>query len=234
MSGKVSPGEGDLIWHAKPNRVWKLTLPADCGGDAIVFKESLANRQYRYLVSPTPTAREGAHYIMLERLGLPVADLLAVGDLRTGRRLDRSFIVTRFAEGYQDGRAFVLNGARAGDLALRNAFIRECVGKLALLHRIYFYHKGFKAYNVLWRESASPGLVDLCLIDFASCRFRPKFTFAHHVVEDLADFFASLLLPESELDPHLAVYLACNPGCGMNEAALRKRVASRMAGTVRR
>ncbi|MDR1612730.1 MAG: lipopolysaccharide kinase InaA family protein [Planctomycetota bacterium] len=227
LSGNVSPGPGDLIWNAKPKSVWKIVLPPEIGGDTVALKESESDRHYRYQFGPTPIAREAAHYLMLGKLGFPVVELLAVGDVRVGRRLKKSFIVTRYAEGFRDGRSFIAGGECSGDAELRDSFIREGIGQLARFHRMYFYHKGFKCYNLMWREAA-PGRAELRLIDFASCRFRPKIIFAHHVVEDLAAFFDSLKFAPDEADAHLEYYRNRNPGCGLGLEALRRKVADRM------
>ncbi len=197
---------GTVIWHAGENDVIRLRLPEQFGDFDVVYKQTEGMPKWRHAVRASTALKEAANYLMLAKLGFPCAEMLAVGEGRTWRYWHSAFLVTRFAEGYQDGRHILPGFDHGDDIAMRDKVIRACLSCLAKLHQHRLYHKAFKLYNILWRDEGETA--GLKLIDVSSCklvRFRP---FLPYRIKDLADFFKPFDFSDRELTSWLDHYNA--------------------------
>ena len=78
-SGAFTPGEGsEVIWRTRHKYTLKITAPS---GRVVAFKHYDQLRGLRKFVA-SPTFKEAVNYQQLTSLGLPMAQLLAVGDER--------------------------------------------------------------------------------------------------------------------------------------------------------
>lgn len=219
------------IWTTPTSRVWKRTLPDPYGGDTVVLKRTLPRRRLRHAFVPTKAVREVVNYAVFKALGFRTADVLAVGDDRAGPVWRGSFIVTRFVPDFPDGRAFMVNGPEADNAPLRDAFIRASLTALARLHAVGFFHKGCRPYNILWQARPAPPAsapaVDLCVIDVASGRFRPRIGFNYCVAHDLARFLELMPLSLEMFHDYLDFYRALRPDLTLSRDALAARIRAR-------
>jgi len=224
------PG-AEQIWGSRHKKVFKLSLPGELGGKCVVFKHYRGEKVLRYLFAPSKTAREAANYRTLAKLGLPMAKLLAAGDDRRHFRLESSYLVTEFAAGCLDGRAYMPGGEFRERTAWRREFVlrnMDCIGRT---HRVHCFHKAFTPMNLLWKPEEGADGISICWIDVASCRFLlvPERGFRRCLIYDLARFFKYMELPDAEVDEALARYLAANPGCGLAPDALHRMVLANVA-----
>lgn len=204
---------GEVIWKTRNKAVRKVTLPAEYGGITLAFKDYDGVKPLRYALRCSKTALEAANYRAFAALGIPMATLLFAGDERKHFRLNRSFLATRFAEGYADGREFLPGGKLRGTPE-QKAFIDRNLEYVAKLHSIHCFHKAVRVFNFLWKPLGD-GKIDIIWIDVASCRFLtvPERVFRKYQVKDLANFFRDLELPDAELRDALDRYREHNPRC---------------------
>jgi len=205
--------DGEVIWKTRNKEVRKVTLPAEYGGITLAFKDYNGVKPLRYALRCSKTALEAANYRALAALGIPMATLLFAGDERKHFRLNRSFLATRFAEGYTDGREFLPGGKLRGTPE-QKTFIERNLEYVAKLHSIHCFHKAARVFNFLWKPLGD-GKVDIVWIDVASCRFLtiPKRMFEKFLVKDLANFFRDLELPDAELRDAIDHYRQHNSRC---------------------
>ena len=160
---------GEVIWKTRNKAVRKVTLPAEYGGITLAFKDYAGIKPLRYALRCSKTALEAANYRAFTALGIPMATLLFAGDDRKNFRLNRSFLATRFAEGYVDGREFLPGGSLRGTPEQKEFIDRNLV-YVAWLHSIHCFHKAVRVFNFLWKPLGD-GKIDIVWIDVASCRF---------------------------------------------------------------
>jgi len=224
------PG-AEQIWGSRHKKVFKLLVPGELGGKCVVFKHYRGEKVLRYLFAPSKTAREAANYRALARLGLPMAKLLAAGDDRRYFRLESSYLVTEFAEGCLDGRAFMPDGEFRERTQWRREFVLRNMDYIGRMHRVHCFHKAFTPMNLLWKPEEGADGISVCWIDVASCRFLmlPERGFRRCLVYDLARFFKYMELADAEIDDALDRYLAANPGGGLSPAALRGAISAKVS-----
>ncbi len=224
-----SPGgldDAECIWKTRHKEVWKCRVETPAGVKSVIYKCSYSSRPLFYAVHYSKNAREAANYRGLAAIGIPVANLLGCGDFREGRILRRSFLVTEFAEGFRDGRAFLPGGFAAGETALRDEFLRGNLRYLATMHEAHCTHRGFLPNNLLWRKRAEAAEPELCWIDVTSAFFcpLPERLFAREIVRDLATLFAAMKL-DGELRAELIrFYLEMNRRTTLSCDELSRRV----------
>ena len=205
----------EIIWNTRHKYTLKIQTHT---GRIVAFKRYRSLRLFPYLYHKTPTAREALNYQRLQLLGLPMAQLLAVGDDRHCFRPQSSFIVTEFAENCSDGRKFYPGGELERETAWRDEFCLRNFRLLAKLHDAGIYHRGFTPANELWRKRPAPdsdgNLLDIIWIDVASCRPLPSPMLRKKIPDDLTNFLHFFQFTPEEYRRFLAAYC---------EAARRKR-----------
>lgn len=199
----------EIIWNTRHK--YTLKIPA-ASGRTVAFKRYRSLRLFPYLYHTTPTAREALNYQKLQLLGLPMANLLAVGDEREFFRPKSSFIVTEFAENCQDGRAFYPGGKLEHETRWRDEFCRRNFELIARLHDGGYFHRGFTPANELWRARPAPdengNLLDIVWIDVASCRKLPSPLLKKKIPGDFANFLRFFQFTEEQHRFFLQAY--CN------------------------
>ncbi len=217
----------ECLWNTRHKKVYKVQIPEHLGGWLVAYKKYDGFQLFRHIFLPAQTAREAANYKMLEKLGLPMAHLLAAGEFRKNFILQSTFLVTEFASGYYDGRQFMPGGIFRDDLSLRRIFSEKNLKELAKVHKIHCHLRSFKPYNMLWKPAQGSHCdIELIWIDVANCHFRPPFLFPRYVVKDLFSFFKQMRLPPTEQNELLEVYWKENPDCGLTLSELRDKLPS--------
>ena len=165
-------GSSQMIWSTQQKFVLKVSAP---GFGNIACKRyrkipKVAKHLFRY----SPCGFEARNYRILQDLGIPLPELLAVGDTRKFFVLKDCFIITGFADGYRDGRDFFGTGILAQDQTLQQEFLRRNLEMLAFCHQHGIWHRGFTPFNLLYKLKDSPdangNALDIIWIDVASCR----------------------------------------------------------------
>ena len=189
-------GSGKNIWGTRSKFVLKISLP---DGGAAAFKGfHRISRPWRFVLRPSLCGFEAENFSRAAALGIPVPELLAVGDERCFFRLKNAFLMTRFAEGFRDGRDFMPGGIMAADLPARDEFLRRNLEFLARFHDAGLLHRGFTPANLMWNLRSIPdgsgNRLELLWIDLASCRRRPLFIINRLCADELNRCFAPLEL----------------------------------------
>lgn len=187
-------------------RVWRIDLPAELGGAAVVYKFCDGKAPWRYVLNLSHPAREWRNFQVLYSLGVPAPEVLAYGETRRWGIIRDSFIVTRFLEGTRDGRDFMPGGRLRDDVAMRRRFCALVAPHLAKLHRHGFFHKALHPRNVLYRGE-TPETMEVFFVDVARCRIRFGCLMKPAILFDLYTPLRDLELPAEEGRAFLAKYL---------------------------
>ena len=201
-------GPSEKIWETKSRFV--LKVPLSQGGFAVYKRYRRIERPSRFMLRPSPCGFEAYNYQLLGELGIPLPELLAAGDTREHFRLRTAFIMTKFAEGFRDGREFLPGGALAEEKELRTEFISRNFRLLARCHDACVLHRGFNPANLLFKVRSAPdeagNRLELLWIDLASCRRRPRFLVNFLIVHDFRQFFRFFDFSEEEKKTFLDGY----------------------------
>ena len=224
----------EVIWRTRHK--YTLKIPLADGHGAVACKCYPRMRLFPYLHYWSPTTREACNYCKLELLGLPMARVLAVGGERRFFRPLSCFIVTEFAEGFRDGRAFFPGGDLEDRREWRDEFCRRNFALIAKLHDAGYYHRGFTPMNELWHARKTPDgeghALDLRWIDVATCHAARGERLRRRIAADLANFLRFWEFSPERRRELLKVYLDAaqvrrfelDELSGMVEAALAERL----------
>ncbi len=203
-------GPGEQIWSTRSKFV--LKVPLSTGGFAVVKKYRKIAKPIKYLLRLSPCGLEACNFARFKKLGIPLPELLAVGETRKNFHLKTAFIITRFAEGFRDGRDFAPQGKFRDKSTLLKEFLRRNVIELARCHDAHIIHRGFTPANLMWKELAATDIngnrLELLWIDLASCRRCPYFIINRLCAKELARLFTPLELSEELQRELIALYCA--------------------------
>ena len=201
---EVPPKESDscqLINVSSGKYVYRCNI----SGWDFAYKTQQGKTPWRYICRPSLPLRECLHYEVLQKLAIPIPQILAVGDTRKNFVLQESFIITGFLDNTADGRIFMPGGKfRTGYEELRRAYCIENLKLLARLHNAGYFHKAAHPRNFLFRGD-SPENLEVFWIDVARMRKTNNMIFARML--DLHTFFRDMQLPKSELLSLLTRYI---------------------------
>ena len=207
-SGKLRRDGGEpVIWQTQQ----KYVLKVSCGNRSYAYKSYTRIRQKRkYLFRLSPCGLEAKNYQRFQDIGMPMAELAAVGEKRFFCLIRDMFFMTKFAENFNDGRVFGYGGELRRNKELRDEFIRRNLLLLAKCHDSGYLHGGFTPANILWHLREEPDAegnrLDLCWIDVATARKLSIFHPAKILADDPAHFFRFLGAEENELREYLQLY----------------------------
>ena len=199
-AGLLNESSGKMVWRLKA---------ANSAGQEYDFAYKINPRKtpWRYIFKPSLAAREAHNYTMFRELGLPVANVLAVGDKRSFFLLQSSFIATSFLKGTFDGRVFMPLGEMRSETELRRKYSMRNFELLAEIHDNGIFHKAFHPRNMLWRNDNKT--FEVFLIDVARCRKVNAGKMKRAVLVDIHTFARDMKTSETELDELLKHYLSC-------------------------
>ena len=184
----LESGPGEKIWGTRTKYV--LKLPAGENFDVVYKGYRKISKVYSYLLRPSPCGLESVNYQRIADLGIRVPELLAAGETRSFHLLKGAFIITRFADGFDNGRVFLPGAPLAGEEKLKEEFLRRHLELLARCHDGGLLHRGFTPANIMWKKRSAPdgegNALDLLWIDLASCRSLPLWLLNRRCRYDLA------------------------------------------------
>ena len=202
-----------LINSSSGKFVWRLKRSSGGKDFDFAYKINFCRKPWRYILKPSLAMREALNYRMFENLGIPVAHLLAVGDVRKNFLLHKSFVVTTFVADSRDGRVFMPGGELEGEDELRFEFTLRNMDLLAKIHDSGVFHKAFHPRNLLWKGAV--GSMQIFWIDVARCRPIGGFMSAQRaVLVDLHTFFRDMYPRKAELEQAVEHYLQCRRNGG--------------------
>lgn len=202
------PEEG-LLNESSGKFVWKIEYESNEGRKCAAYKTNPGKTPWRYIFNSSLPIREMRNYWLFEELGIPVARVLAAGDIRTTFILKETFIVTEFLENTFDGRVFMPGGSHRNELEKRKKFCRLNLELLAKLHKGGIFHKAFHPRNLLWRDGNKD--MEIFWIDVARCRKVSPGKMPFSIIKDLHTFFRDLRLTREETLELIAHYLSFAP-----------------------
>lgn len=233
----LSESSGKFVWRI---RDCENALKFD-----VAYKTQNGKAPWRYWFRSSLPVRECRNYAYYEALGIPVPEVLAVGDTRHCFHLSESFLVTHYyLSGARDGRAFMKGGAFYHDQCRKRIFCRKNLRLLARIHDESYFHKAFHPRNLLWRDAVRTGAgntdcaagerggssgtgraaekveessMEVFWIDVARCRPCPQRKMHRAVIVDLHTFFRDMRLKAEEVADLLSFYVSCRAAAAASE-----------------
>ena len=200
------PGS-EILWNTRHKYTVKIRTSA---GRFVALKRYRKLRVFPYIHYRTPMVAEARNYQRFLDLGLPMAQLLAVGDTRHFFRPVTSFIVTEFAANCLDGRVFYPDRELAHETAWRDEFIRRNFALLAKVHDAGICHGGFSPSNELWRRRSAPDTdghqLEIIWIDVARCKKLPAPVLRRKIPVDFVKFLQFFRFSQEEIRGFLQTY----------------------------
>ena len=157
----------------------------------VVFKRYRDKRLWQHLLRSSPAYREYCGFALTSAAGIPVAEVLAVGEIRRCGHLVEAFFVTRFEEGAESGFDFQ-QGER--DEARLDEFVRLNLALLAKLHSAGLIHGGFHPRNELYRIGED-GRMSVVWLDLATVKEAGRRSAEKDRREDLTRFLREFAFP---------------------------------------
>ena len=201
--------EAGLIYTSAGKYVWKLECPASRGKTVIAYKTNPGKTPWRYILKSSLTVREVRNYLRFEKLGIPVAPVIAVGDDRKNFILKETFIITGFVTDTADGLQFMEGGKFHSDTENKLIFCKLNLELLARLHHASIFHKAFHPRNLLWRNTGRE--MEIFWIDVARCRIVSRRQMFYAVIQDLHTFFSDMRLTRTQTAELLEYYCTLAP-----------------------
>ncbi len=223
---------GEAIAINKRTRTRRITLSC---GETVYFKRYLMfGKPFRFFLRPGQAAVEVYSYRVMAKLGLPIAEPVAVGEIRRWGSLFAGCIVTREIPG-----SVTLQEYAAGEwLSLPpeqrrrvQAHISSIICRhLQIMHRNRFFHFDPKWRNILIRSEADGTIAGIWWIDCPRGRRLPAWYAEHGRVRDLASLSRKALsfLTRSQRLRFLRNY--CGEGASRHEI---KRLARKIDSFLR-
>ena len=217
-------GPAEMIWQTRSKYV--LKVPLGDGGFVVYKSYRKISKPYKFYFRPSPCTAEALNYQLMMNCHLPMAELLAVGEERNFLHLRNAFIITRFADGFRDGRDFMAGGQAENQQDLRNEFILRNLAMLAHCHDCGILHRGFTPANLLYkvREQADENghRLELVWIDVASCRKRLHLQINGALKSELRQFFRFFNFSSEEMQFYINHYLQARRKHRPNQKILQK------------
>lgn len=220
---ELATGSGEIIWQTDRNTVWHTQIQGQNGLFDMVYKSRPGRYRVNRCISASAMVRDAINLLAINFLGFPTTQLLAVGENRKLSHWHYAFIVTRFAQGFKQVSEILPEAAYGDHPWIQSAVIEESLKALAKLHRHAIYHKAFKPYNIMWKETDDK-TVELCLFDFETSRAILFESFEQYMVRDLFDFFRSFGFSEAQLHHWVTLYLSENTSCLASPAIVVQKI----------
>ena len=182
-----------LINESSGKYVWRIQQD----GFDIAFKLDSGKAPWRYFLKHSLVMREYRNYRLFASLGIPVPQVLAVGELRKCTILRKSFIVTAFVPDTFDGRSYMPGGTFQNRTVERIAFAKQNLLWLGKVHQQNIFHKAFHPRNILCRRK-DDGKIQYFWIDLARCQKMFAFRINRAVVQDLHHFFNDMQFTQEQ------------------------------------
>jgi len=192
---------GDLLWKDGKRGVRKIEIPEQYGGGTVVYKPVYRKNPFRCFMRLSPTAKDAVNLLMLQQLGIDTIKVLCTGEDRAFFALKRGYIITEFAEGFQDGCCFAKDPLLPG----REEFIECAIDLIAKLHSLGLYHGGFKMYNLLWQKKSAVAPMHIKMLDVPTMRL-----FTDRKMDEMVEDVHNILhcfLPLEEMPKYVTEYL---------------------------
>lgn len=201
--GNADNKQGETIWKTRFKDVQLIQLPEELGGYRIAFKTYAEKRFFRYLLRPSLACREADGFHVIESLRIPVAQVLAFGEIRNISHLQEAYFITKYEE---DTETLLWFNEHPEESATLMNLLLENIKYLAQLHAAGFIHGGAHPRNILWRKNADSTIQSIW-IDLASVRKAPGGKkYWKYILTDLSDIAEAFKLCQEDLDRLMTEY----------------------------
>jgi serine/threonine protein kinase len=214
-------GPGEVIWQTRNKYVLLLTTKS---GRKVIYKTTpYIKRSHQYLHRRSPFGNEAWYFQKFAQMGLPMAKLLAAGDVRTNFMLKSGFVITEFAEGFSNGGDFIPGNSLGENFPLRDAYIRKNLEYMAYIHDKRILHRGTTPMNFLYRQNGE--VLELVWIDVATSHYKPFFyRMKPGIVMEIANFLRFFQLNAEERKCYIDYYHNCVKRRYYSTAELTRKV----------
>ena len=223
----------DVLWQTQKKTVLRLKTAS---GLDLACKWGVDVRWLPYGFSWTQAMKEAYNFKRLAHVELPLVKLVAVGEERGFFSIRNYFLVTEYADGFQDGRYFFESFSY--EPWMRDEFTRRNFALIARLHDAGFCHGGFTPMNELWRKLPEPDAegnrLDIRWIDIATCSRAWGQNLKRLIAEDLVNFLRFYSFTEAERREHLRGYLEATKSKRFDLETLCRAVEEELVDRVRR
>ena len=214
---KLEPGE--LVTSSKRTNTYRITLT---GGETVYFKRYLLfGKPFKFYLCPSETAVEIFSYKEMAKLGIPVAEPLAVGEIRRFGSLFAACIVTREIPETMTLKDYAIHEWTFLPLQLRQeaylAISATVCQHLRAMHAAGFFHFDPKWRNILIRKNPSGKIVGIWWIDSPRGKKLPAWRREHGIVHDLAGLSRLALSFLTRSQRLRFLYAYCDPGTTRKE-----------------
>ncbi len=214
---KLKPGE--LITHSKRTNAYKVNLPC---GETVYFKRYLLfGKPLKFYLRPSETAVEVFSYKEMEKLGIPIAEPLAVGEIRRCGSLVAACIVTREIPETITLKDYAIHEWAFLPPQLRKeAFLTisaTICRHLQTMHGARFFHFDSKWRNILIRQNQTGMIEGLWWIDSPRGKKLPVWRSERGIIYDLASLCRMALSFLSRSQRLRFLYTYCGPNMTRKE-----------------
>jgi len=179
---------GERVTRSKRTNAYRVTLK---DGEIVYFKRYLLfGKPFKFYLRPSETAVEVFSYSEMAKLGIPIAEPVALGEIRHCGSLFAACIVTRgipetiTLKDYAIFEwSFLPRQLQKEAFAYLSATICE---HLQTMHRACFFHFDSKWRNILIRQNSEKKISGIWWIDSPRGRKLPAWRCAYGVVYDLS------------------------------------------------
>ena len=208
---KLEPGE--RVTRSKRTNAYKVTLRS---GETVYFKRYLLfGKPFKFYLRPSETAVEVFSYNEMAKLGIPIAEPLALGEIRRFGSLFAAFIVTREIPETVTLKDYAIHEWTFLPLQTRQkAFLMisaTVCRHLRTMHAARFFHFDPKWRNILVRRSPSGKIEGLWWIDSPRGKKLPAWRCEYGIVHDLSSLCRLALSFLSRSQRLRFLYTYCGP-----------------------
>ncbi len=183
---KLEPGK--LVTSSKRTNTYRVTL---AGGETVYFKRYLLfGKPFKFYLRPSEPAVEVFSYKEMAKLGIPIAEPVAVGEIRRFGSLFAACIVTKEIPETITLKEYAIHewtflSPQQRQEAYLTISATVCQ-HLRTMHEAGFFHFDPKWRNILIRKNPSEKIDGIWWIDSPRGKKLPAWRRRHGIVHDLA------------------------------------------------
>ena len=196
---------GETIWKTRHKEVKVYQVDESMGGFRIAIKNYHEKRFWRYFLRPSLALREAIGFNVAKSLGIPAAEVIALGEMRRNLRLYQAYFVTRFEENTNSLLDFMHGHSFERQHAELLALLHQNMLFIAKLHNAGYRHGGAHPRNFIWRKN-DDNSTDLIWIDLATVKKMNWWNRGKSICLDVTDMLEVFKLTQEELDALAETY----------------------------
>lgn len=210
---------GEIVTRSKRTNAYKVTLTC---GETIYFKRYLLfGKPFKFYLRPSETAVEVFSYNEMAKLGIPIAEPVAVGEIRRFGSLFAACIVTKEIPETITLKEYAIHEWTFLPPQLRqeafHAISTTICEHIQTMHAAGFFHFDPKWRNILIRKNETGKIEGIWWIDSPRGKKLPTWCRNYGIVHDLASLCRLALSFLSKSQRLRFLYAYCGPGTTRQE-----------------